>query len=154
MTNFSKSSLALAALAVLALTGCVTQPAGSRDYDGYNVRNEQNVRFGVVESVRDVNINLHESGVGAAAGATLGAIGGSAVGHNAGSAAAAVAGMVLGGIIGQSIERDANKRVGIELTVLLDGGKYIAVTQEADEQFRPGDRVRILSSRGITRITH
>ena len=154
MTNFGKSSLALAVLAAVALAGCAMQPLGSRDYDGYAVRNEQTVRFGVVESVRDVNINLRESGVGTAAGATLGAIGGSNIGHNSGSAAAAVAGAVIGGIIGQSIERDANRRLGIELTVLLDGGKYIAVTQEADEQFRAGDRVRILSTRGITRVTH
>jgi outer membrane lipoprotein SlyB len=154
MTNFSKSSLALAALTALALGGCAVQPMGSRDYDGYQVRNEQSVRFGVVESVRDVNINLRESGVGTAAGVTLGAIGGSAIGHNSGSAAAAVAGAVIGGIVGQQIERDANKRLGIELTVLLDGGMYIAVTQEADEQFRTGDRVRILSTRGITRVTH
>lgn len=154
MTNFSKSSLALALVMAMALAGCAVQPMGSRDYEGYGVRNEQTVRFGVVESVRDVNINLRESGVGTAAGATLGAIGGSNIGHNSGSAAAAVAGAVIGGIIGQSIERDANRRLGIELTVLLDGGRYIAVTQEADEQFRAGDRVRILSTRGITRVTH
>ena len=153
MTNLGRASLALAALAALVLAGCAA-PAGNRDYDAYGVRNEQSVRFGVVESVRDVNISLRESGVGTAAGATLGAIGGSSIGHNSGSAAAAVAGAVIGGIIGQSIERDANKRMGIELTVLLDGGKYIAVTQEADEQFRTGDRVRILSGRGITRVTH
>ena len=154
MTNLGKSSLALVALTVLALGGCAIQPMGSRDYDGYQMRNEQSVRFGVVESVRDVNINLRESGVGTAAGATLGAIGGGSIGHNAGSAAAAVAGAVIGGIVGQQIERDANRRMGIELTVLLDVGKYIAVTQEADEQFRAGDRVRILSTRGITRVTH
>ena len=154
MTNLRKASLALAAVAAMALAGCATQPLGSRDYDPYSVRNEQSVRFGVVESVRDVNITLRESGVGTAAGVTLGAIGGSNVGRGSGSAAAAVAGAVIGGIIGQQIEQDANKRMGIEVTVLLDGGRYIAVTQEADEQFRAGDRVRILSSRGITRVTH
>jgi outer membrane lipoprotein SlyB len=154
MTNLAKTSLALVALAGLTLAGCAQQPLGSRDYDPYTMRNEQSVRFGVVESVRDVNISLRETGVGSAAGATIGAIGGSNIGHNGGSAAAAVAGAVIGGLIGQSIERDANKRMGIELTVLLDGGKYIAVTQEADEQFRAGDRVRILTGRGITRVTH
>ena len=38
--------------------------------------------------------------------------------------------------------------------MLLDSGKYIAVVQEADEAFRSGDRVRILSGRGTTRVTH
>lgn len=154
MTNLRKACLALVALSAMTLAGCAAQAVGGRDYDPYSVRNEQSVRFGVVESVRDVSISLRETGVGSAAGATIGAIGGGNIGHNGGSAVAAVAGAVIGGIIGQQIERDANKRLGIEVTVLLDGGKYIAVTQEADEQFRPGDRVRIISGRGITRVTH
>jgi outer membrane lipoprotein SlyB len=68
--------------------------------------------------------------------------------------AGAIGGAILGGIIGQSVERSANERPGVELTVLLDSGKYIAVVQEADEDFRSGDRVRILSGRGTTRVTH
>jgi outer membrane lipoprotein SlyB len=40
-----------------------------------------------------------------------------------------------------------------EITVLLDSGKYIAVVQGADELFRAGDRVRVLSGR-TTRVTH
>ena len=62
--------------------------------------------------------------------------------------------MVLGGIIGQAIEQDANQRTGLEITVLLDSGKYLAITQEGDEQFRSGDRVRVLSGRGGSRVTH
>jgi outer membrane lipoprotein SlyB len=61
---------------------------------------------------------------------------------------------VLGGVIGSQVEKDANNRQGVEITVLLDGGKYIAVVQEADETFRVGDRVRILSGRGTTRVSH
>ena len=38
--------------------------------------------------------------------------------------------------------------------MLLDSGKYVAVVQEADEDFRAGDRVRILSGRGATRVSH
>jgi outer membrane lipoprotein SlyB len=64
-----------------------------------------------------------------------------------------VAGALLGGIIGSHIEADANAGSGIEITVLLDGGRYIAVVQAPDEQFRVGDRVRVLSGQGITRVT-
>jgi outer membrane lipoprotein SlyB len=42
----------------------------------------------------------------------------------------------------------------VEVTVLLDSGRYIAVVQEADEPFRAGDRVRVLSRHGATRVTH
>lgn len=142
-----------AAVGVLVLGGCA-YPAGSRDYRGYEARGEQSVRFGVVESVRDVNIAARESGVGTAGGAALGAVAGSNVGGGSGQVAGAIGGAILGGIIGQNVERSANERRGVELTVLLDTGKYVAVVQEADEEFRAGDRVRILSGRGNTRVTH
>jgi outer membrane lipoprotein SlyB len=114
----------------------------------------QSVRFGVVESVREVNIAPGNTGVGAASGAALGGIAGSTVGGGSGQVAGAIGGMLLGGLIGHNVEASANKRMGIEVTVLLDAGQYLAVVQEADEPFRPGDRVRVLSGNGTTRVTH
>jgi outer membrane lipoprotein SlyB len=145
--------VAVLAAASLMAGGCAYHE-GAGDYRGYQVRGEQSVRFGVVESVRDVRINPRETGVGTAGGAVLGGIAGSNVGGGSGQVAGAVGGAILGGIIGQSIEKSANERPGVEVTVLLDSGKYIAIVQEADEAFRAGDRVRILSGRGTTRVTH
>ena len=142
------------AIGALLLGGCAYH-GGSADYRGYEVRGEQSVRFGVVESVRDVRINPHETGVGSAGGAALGMVAGSNVGGGNGQIAGAIGGAILGGILGHNIEQSANERPGVEVTVLLDTGKYIAVVQEGDEPFRPGDRVRILSGRGgQTRVTH
>jgi len=149
LTKFS-----IAALAVASLAGCAYPPQGSGDYRGYEVRGEQSVRFGVVESIRDVHITPRDTGVGTAGGAALGAIAGSNVGGGSGQVAGAIGGAILGGIIGQNIERNANDKPGVEITVLLDSGKYIAVVQGADEPFRAGDRVRILSGPGGTRVTH
>ena len=151
MTKYTM--ITAAALSALLLGGCAYN-AGSRDYRGYQVMGEQSVRFGIVESVRDVNIAPHETGVGTAGGAVLGGIAGSNVGQGSGQVAGAIGGAILGGIIGQNVERSANQRQGLEVTVLLDSGKYVAVVQQADEQFRPGDRVRVLSGRGTTRVTH
>src|ERR1700674_2720215 len=145
--------LGAAAIGALILGGCA-YPQGARDYRGYEVRGEQSVRFGVVESVREVSINPHETGVGTAGGAVLGGLAGSNVGGGNGQIAGAIGGAILGGIIGQNIEKSANERRGVEVTVLLDSGKYIAVVQDADEPFRAGDRVRILSGRGAARVTH
>jgi len=143
----------VAALCALVLGGCAYPHYGSADYGPYGVRGEQSVRFGVVESVRLVRIQAPDSGVGTAAGAVIGGVGGSHIGGGSGQIVGAVAGAVLGGILGQAIEQDANQRTGLEITVLLDNGKYIAITQEGDEQFRGGDRVRVLSGRGGTRVT-
>ena len=142
-----------AALGSLALGGCAYR-GGSADYRSYEARGEQSVRFGVVESVREVRIDPRETGVGTAGGAVLGGLAGSNVGGGSGQIAGAIGGAILGGILGQNIEKSANERRGLEVTVLLDTGKYIAIVQEADEAFRAGDRVRILAGRGTARVTH
>jgi outer membrane lipoprotein SlyB len=145
--------IAAVAAGALALGGCAYNPASSA-YAGYQVQGEQSVRFGVVESVRDVKIAPHDTGVGTVGGAMLGGIAGSTVGGGSGQVAGAIAGSILGGIIGQSVEKSANERPGLEVTVLLDSGQYLAIVQGADEPFRSGDRVRVLSGRGSTRVTH
>ena len=151
MTNIKL--VAATTIGALLLGGCAYR-GGAREYRSYEVRGEQSVRFGVVESVRDVKIGLGDTGVGTTSGAVLGGIAGSQAGGGTGQVAATIGGAILGGIIGQHVEKSANERPGIELTVLLDSGKYIAVVQEADEAFRAGDRVRILSGRGSARVTH
>ncbi|HEX2826525.1 MAG TPA: hypothetical protein VHP37_09285 [Burkholderiales bacterium] len=149
----SKSAIILAA-AVLAtaLSGCAPGLGGS-SYSREQARREQTVRMGYVESVREVKIEGTRSGVGAATGAVAGGIGGSTIGHGRGSAVAAVAGAVVGGIAGQAAEQGLTARRGVEVTVKLDNGTMLAITQEADETFRPGDRVRILSDGATSRVT-
>jgi outer membrane lipoprotein SlyB len=93
-------------------------------------------------------------GVGAVAGGALGGLAGSNVGQGSGSTAGAIVGAVLGGLAGQAIEEQGSKKDGVEITIKLDSGQIIAVTQEADEQFHPGERVRILSGDGVTRVSH
>jgi len=150
--RFGTWAMGLACVAVVA--GCAYPGMGGRDYHAAQVRGEQSVRFGVVESIREVSIDPYNSGLGAFTGAALGGIAGSHVGGGSGQAAGAIAGAVLGGILGSNVEQSANVRPGVELTVLLDSGQYIAVVQQADEVFRSGDRVRVLSGGRTTRITH
>ena len=142
---------AAAALATV-LSGCAPGLGGS-SYSREQARREQTVRMGYVESVREVKIEGTRTGVGAASGAVAGGIGGSAIGHGRGSAVAAVAGAVVGGIAGQAAEQGITARRGVEVTVKLDNGSMVAITQEAAETFRPGDRVRILSDGATSRVT-
>jgi outer membrane lipoprotein SlyB len=154
MTMTSFKTLGAAAACLFLLGGCAYQ-YGPRTYGGYETQGEQAVRFGVVESIREVGIQAPETGVGTASGAMLGSIAGSYAGHSsAASFAGAIGGALLGGLLGQGIERSANQHPGIELVVLLDSGKYISVVQPAEDYaFRSGDRVRVLSGRGMTRVT-
>ena len=63
----------IAATAIAVLLGGCAYPAGSSDYQGYQMRGEQSVRFGVVDTIRPVRINPGNTGLGAASGAALAA---------------------------------------------------------------------------------
>jgi outer membrane lipoprotein SlyB len=142
-----------AALVAAALAGCAPGLGGGA-YTRDEARREQNVRLGVVESVRPVQIEGTRSGVGPAAGAVVGGVAGSTVGGGRGSAVAAVIGAVAGGVAGQALEEGTTRKNGVEVTVKLNNGALVAIVQEADETFRAGDRVRILSDGRTSRVTH
>ena len=136
------------------LAGCANPAPSGNVYRTYQTQNEQVVRTGTVESVRNVVIVNPDSGVGTVGGAALGGLAGSTVGHGRGSAAAGIVGAIAGGVLGQRAEAGVNNRPGFEITVRLDSGELRAITQSADELFRPGERVRLLSNGYMTRVTH
>ena len=149
----TKTVVVVLIAAAAALQGCATSKSGSV-YSRGETQTEMSVRMGVVESVRSVTIEGTKTAIGPAAGAVVGGIAGSTIGSGRGSAAAAVAGAVVGGIAGAAAEEGLTRRAGVELTVRLDNGDLRAVVQEADEVFKPGERVRFVSTGGVTRVTH
>lgn len=145
----------LAALTISAtvLGGCASSMSGGA-YSREQARQVQEVKMGVVESVRHVKIEGTKSPVGAGAGAVIGGIAGSNVGQGKGSTVGTILGAVAGGLAGSMMEEGVMSKNGLEITVKLENGHLIAVTQEADEQFSVGERVRVLSGGGVTRISH
>ncbi|MEY2632250.1 MAG: hypothetical protein RIR00_904 [Pseudomonadota bacterium] len=141
-------------LAVLTLAGCASSRSGDV-YSREQTRREMSVRMGVIESVREVQMEGTKSGVGSTAGAVVGGVAGSNIGGGKGQIVGAVVGAVLGGLAGHGIEDATNKKQAMELTIKLDSGQVIAIVQEGDPMaFRTGDRVRVLSGSGETRVTH
>ena len=151
-----KTTATIAALLAtsLVLSGCPSSMSGS-SYTRDQARQAQTVRLGNVDSVRTVNIEGTKSGVGTIGGAALGGVAGSTIGKGRGQIAGAVGGAVLGGLAGSAIEENVTQQMGLEITVRLENGRMIAVTQAADENFQRGDRVRVLTSQdGTTRVVH
>lgn len=147
--------LLLIASVSLVVAGCATPPNSASVYNTRQAQGEQTVRMGVVESVRNVTIDKGASGIGTLAGGALGGIAaGSNVGGGNGALAAGIVGALLGGVAGNQIESRLSNKAGLEITVRLDNGELRAITQDADELFRVGERVRLLSSGGTTRVTH
>jgi len=135
------------------LAACASSNSGSV-YSREEARKVQIIKMGVVESVRQVKLEGTKSPVGTVGGAVVGGVAGSTIGRGAGSGIAAVVGAIAGGIAGSAIEEGVTRKNGLEITVKLDSGALVAVVQEADEQFYPGDRVRLVENGSTTRVSH
>lgn len=140
-------------LAALLATGCASGLGGS-DYERADARQVYDVKMATVEAIRSVKIEGTESGIGATAGTVVGGVAGSNVGQGKGAIVGSVLGAVVGGLAGSAVEEGATRQTGLEITVTLDGGRTIAIIQaDKGEDFRVGDRVRILQSGGEARVS-
>ena len=154
------SRLIVAALIAgsLAMSGCAYNSSSADVYTASQAQREETVRMGTVDSVRAVKIssnNGQPSGLGAIGGGALGAVAGSTIGGGRGSIVTGIIGGLGGAVAGNAVENGVAVRDGLEITVRLDNGDMRAITQSATgEIFRAGDRVRLLSSGGVTRVTH
>lgn len=141
--------------ALLALAGCQSSLTGDT-YSRSEARAVQTVRMGTIESLRPVKIEGTKTPIGAGAGAVLGGIGGSGIGGGRGSTVMAVVGAVAGGLLGAAAEEGLTRTQGVEITVREDDGTLRAYVQEveANQIFRVGERVRIMTVNGTSRVTH
>ena len=131
------------------LAGCASNPPGNKQPG-----EEQEIRMGVVESVRQVPLPGSSGTLGVIGGGTVGGIAGGRVGGGRGSQAASTVGAVAGSVAGYALESAATSKEGLEISVRLDSGQLIAIVQPDGEAFKPGERVRVLSGTKGSRVTH
>ncbi|WP_353190788.1 hypothetical protein [Pandoraea pnomenusa] len=147
------AALIVPVAASFLLSGC-EGPTSASTFRPNQAMQAQVVELGVIETIRPVTIQPGPSGVGAVAGGALGGIAaGSNIGRGSGAVAAGIGGAVLGGAAGNAVESRVTRRAGVEIGVVLDSGQRISVTQDDDQQFAPGDRVRILFGTNTVRVT-
>ncbi|MEX3935424.1 glycine zipper 2TM domain-containing protein [Paraburkholderia phymatum] len=157
-TTVGRLILGVVIVSSLAVTGCAYNSSSADVYTSSQAQREETVRMGIVDSVRAVKISTNNgqpSGIGAVGGGALGAVAGSAIGGGRGSILTGIVGGLAGAVAGNTIENSTAMRDGVEITVRLDNGDMRAITQSATgELFQAGERVRLLSSGGVTRVTH
>lgn len=153
----NKFALLAASMAAVTLTlsGCQSSLTGD-SYSRDEARTVQTVRMGTIESLRPVKIEGSKTPIGAGAGAVIGGVGGSTIGGGKGSVVMAVIGAVAGGLLGAATEEGLTRTQGVEVTVREDDGSMRAYVQEVqpNEIFRVGERVRIMSVNGTSRVSH
>lgn len=145
----------LAVSTAVVLSGCASNLSGE-SYSRDEARVPQQVQYATVQQVRPVKIEGTKTPIGAGAGAVIGGVAGSTAGGGRGSAIAAAAGAVAGGLLGAAAEEGMTREQGVEVTVRYDNGQTIAIVQAAskDETFKVGDKVRVLTVNGNTRVSH
>lgn len=148
-------AVVLVATLPLTLIGCASNLSGD-SYSRDEARQPQQVQYGTVEQVRPVKIEGTKTPIGAGAGTIIGGVAGSTAGGGRGSAIAAAVGAVAGGLAGAAAEEGLTREQGVEVTVRLSNGQTLAVVQAASakETFTVGDRVRLLTIGGTTRVSH
>lgn len=136
---------------VTAVAGCASSKSGDV-YTRDEARRVQSVQYGVVEGTRKVRIEGTKSEIGTGAGAIVGGIAGSSTGQGKGSAIGTVLGAVAGGVVGAAAEEAYTREDAVEITIRLESGRLISVVQGGQDEFKIGERVRVLGSGGETRV--
>jgi outer membrane lipoprotein SlyB len=150
------SKLILCLPAALFFSSCAQDSMSGDTYSRYEARQAQNVSIGRITALRGVKIEG-----GSQAGTIVGGLAGGVLGSQLGggrtaNTAGAIGGALLGGALGSHAQQGMGSRNGVEITVRLDEGGSTAVVQEVsrNEQFNVGDRVRILTNGGRTRVAY
>lgn len=162
--SFLKKTMTMGMIvASMQLAGCAnmnelgqTNGMGSADYSRNQARQYQDVQYGIVNAIRPVVLNGSTTTtdvVGTGVGAILGGVLGNQIGGGRGRDVATVLGVIGGGLVGNAVANNANTQRGLEITVRLDNGRMIAITQADDYSgMRIGDHVRVISGNGVTRV--
>lgn len=147
----SKMVLVLVTVAVGGLVGC-TLPSSRRTVSRAQANVMQNVLLGSVTRVQEVTIEGQRSNLGLYGGGLVGGAAGSG-GSGVGGAVVQATSAVVGAVAGQAIEEAATRKRAQQITVQLDNGQIVSITQEHQGGlFRDGDRVRVLDGSAGTAV--
>jgi outer membrane lipoprotein SlyB len=145
--------IASALATTLLLQGCAYRSHAENVYADTETQRAHSITMATVTAVRVVTIERSPTGTGGAAGAHVGMALGSYAAKGQGSFVGSVLASVAGDLAGQAIESRVARLPGLEISMRLDDGQQISLVQAADEPFRKGDRVRVLSAEGRSRVS-
>lgn len=135
----------------VALVGC-TFPSSRRTVPIGQANVLQRAELGTVTSVREVNIEGQKGQIGMYGGGLVGAAAASG-GRGVSGAVVQATGAVVGAVTGQAVEEVATRKRAQEITIRLDDGNTVTVTQDSSTGlFMDGDRVRVINGGGQARV--
>ena len=147
-------------LGVCALNIAYAAPGdmGADQFRPEEARRYQQVRTGVIEDIRAVQItreaNSNAGYVGAGMGAVIGGLLGNQVGQGNGRPAATALAGTIGGFVGKMAGESVGREVktSAEIIVSMNNGNVVSIVQEMDavtSSLQPGDRVRLIEGQAV-----
>ena len=145
-----RSVIARLTAALILSSGLLAGCASPGYYDSYGqpvsaypVR----IEYGTVENIELFRTgNAGPIGIGAILGGVAGGVIGHQIGSGRGNTAATIAGAIGGAIVGNEVEK-SREAERYRITVRLDAGATLAVTEVGQGELRVGDRVRVIDNR-------
>ncbi|MEO7940067.1 MAG: glycine zipper 2TM domain-containing protein [Betaproteobacteria bacterium] len=134
----------IATLLTLSACGTTDMRQSNTSQASYPTTTNQQVQYGVVQSMEMVRPEANTGiGAGTIVGAVVGGVLGNQVGKGGGNTAATVLGAAGGAYAGHQIEKNNRGQTAdaVQLTVRLNDGSRVTLTQAAGEDIRVGDRV-------------
>ena len=143
-------------ISALGVSGCARQISAD-SYEGPAAGEISRTYVGVVENVRQVEIQeqdtLDNNKTGQIIGGVAGGFAGSTIGAGVGRAAAIAGGAILGSIFGALAEQEVKRQPALEYIVRSETGELVTVVQGMEPALSPGQRVFVQESRaGRSRI--
>ena len=134
----------------LALSACSNNAPIAQNQAGTLTKESVvTVKQGVVTSVKNVAIMGRK---GNAVG-TVGSVTGSILGAS-GTIAGSLIGSMIGGAIGSEADKALSKQKGLEITLQLNDGASVIVTQLAKTEFKAGDKVQLIIKDNKAQVAH
>lgn len=136
-----------------SLAGCQTASQQSGAYSARQIESAMRSSSGTILSVRQVQVQKDQTGIGAVGGTVLGGVTGSTIGSGRGKLLAVAGGAAAGAALGNMAEKANAVGNAVELEVELEDESVIVVVQELNDDFNPGDHVKVLEANdGTIRI--
>jgi outer membrane lipoprotein SlyB len=140
----------LVSLSAFGILGC-TFPSNGTVVPQSQAQVMHSLEKGTVLAVKEVVLEGDRSALGRWGGGAVGAAASAPDGRidDTGGRLATAAGGVAGAIAGEAVEEAVTRVPAQEITIQLDSGRTVMITQEAtDGLFRQGDRVQVAHGRG------
>lgn len=140
----------------IVLAGCSSTSAPVSNNKAGTIKRERaaEIQTGMVTKVKQVTVLGKQSSAGYSVGRVAGSIAGGAVGSGYGSVAGSIAGAFIGGKLGSNADKGLQKKSGLEVSVKLDSGEHVTVTQLAKISFKPGDHVHLVMKGDNAEVEH